>query len=163
MIPWLPEIIKLDTFEGDWNTYFQAVYAIFLKDFVQNKPMFRGQRLGLKKYPEYDGKSATFWHFISEGSVEVNRTPDLRRCERIGWPAPIIENSIDSIVRCWETARKGDKRIILWLVAEDYVVVLSERNGYLLPWTAYMLTYQHSKDKLEREYQAFKKAKGSPL
>jgi len=163
MIPWLPDIIELDTYEGDWNAYLQAVYAIFLKDFVHNKPVFRGQRLGLKKYPEFDGKSATFWHFISEGAVEDKRTPDLRRCERIGWPAPVIHNSTDSLVRCWENTRKGDRRIVLWLVPEDYVVVLSKRDGYLLPWTAYILSNQHSKDKLGREYQAYKKAKGSPF
>lgn len=163
MISWLPKILELPAYSGDWNTYFEAVYAVFFKDFVQNKPIFRGQRLGLKKHPKYEGKSATFWHFISEGSIEANRTPDLRRCERIGWPAPIVNNSQDTLVRCWKNVRKGDIRIILWLVKEDYVVVLSERKGYLLPWTAYILTYQHSRQKLEREYQAYIKAKGSPF
>jgi hypothetical protein len=163
MITWLPEIIELDKYGNDWEKYFQAVYNVFHTDFVQNRPVFRGKRLGLKKYPEYDGKSATFWHFISEGTVEDERTPDLRRCERIGWPSPIISHSTDSVVRCWETVRKGDKRIILWIVSKDYVVVLSERNGSLLPWTAYVLSYQNAKDKLEREYQAYKKARGTPL
>jgi len=163
MIAWLPEILDFDSFENDWAKYLQAIYTVFLEDFVQNTPVFRGKRLGLKKYPEYDGKSATFWHFISEGSVEAERTPDLRRCERIGWPSPIINHSTDPLVRCWETVRKGDKRIILWLVAVDYVVVLSERKGYLIPWTAYIIKYPHAKAKLEREYQAYIKAKGAPL
>lgn len=66
-------------------------------------------------------------------------------------------------IRCWPTERNGDRRIVLWLISEDYVVVLAERNGYLIPWTAYMLTWQHSRDKLEREYQSSIKAKGAPL
>ncbi len=36
-------------------------------------------------------------------------------------------------------------------------------DGYFIPWMAYMLTWQHSRDKLEREYQSSIKAKGAPL
>lgn len=36
-----------------------------------------------------DGKEATFWHMIQEGRIEEDRTPDIRRCERIRWPKPI--------------------------------------------------------------------------
>ena len=163
MIAWLPDLLLLDDYGNDWKRYFEAVYQVFWDNFVQHRPVFRGQRLGLKKYPEFEGKSATFWHMISEGKVESDRIPDLRRCERIGWPAPIIQNSDVPDIRCWSNERNSDKRIILWLVEADYLVVLSERNGYLLPLTAYILSYQHSRDKLEKEYRAFIKAKGAPF
>ena len=153
----------MEDYAGDWDAFFEAVYAAFCLDFVQSKPFFQGHRLGLKKYPEYDGKSATFWHMISEGSDEALRTPDLRRCERIRWPRPIIDQSEEPEIRCWETERKGEKRIVLWLVAQDYVVVLAQRTGYILPWTAYLVTYDHTRKKLEREYQAYKKAGGAPF
>src|SRR5690625_5054274 len=96
-ISWLPPMICLSNHQGNWNNYFQVIYEIFHRDFVTSKPTFRGVRLGLKRHPEYDGKPATFWHMISEGSVEAERTPDLRRCERIAWPRPVIENSTDVV------------------------------------------------------------------
>jgi hypothetical protein len=36
--------------------------------------------------------------------------------------------------------------------------VLAERNGCLLPWTAYLITEEHRRRKLQKEYEAFKKA-----
>jgi len=158
----LPELIELDNYENDWDKYFIAVYNVFHNDFVVNKPIFRGKRLGLKKHPEFQGKSATFWHMISEGKNESERIPDIRRCERIGWPFPIIINSNDSDIRCWSNIRNRDKRIILWLVDEDYVVILTERKGYLLPLTAYLLKFDHTRRKMEKEYKAYIKAGGSP-
>jgi len=161
MDKWLPKIITLDEHDNDWGKYFSYVYSIFKRDFVDNKPVFNGKRLGLKKHPEYDGKAATFWHMISEGKVESEREPDLRRCERISWPAPIIENFNDDKIRCWTKKIKRDNRILLWLVEEDYLVVLNERKGYILPWTAYLIEYNHTRRKLEKEYNAYKKAKDS--
>ena len=46
--------------------------------------------MGLKRHPELEGKSATFWHFVTEGKVEADRTPVRERIERIGWPKAII-------------------------------------------------------------------------
>jgi len=163
MITWLPELLLLDDYNNNWNVYFEEVYSVFARDFVYSKPIYRGRRLGLKKDPEYEGKSATFWHIISEGNVESERIPDIRRCERIGWPSPVIQNSTAIEIRCWTNERKGDKRIILWLPQEDYIVVLAERSGYLLLWTAYILKYQNARDKLEREYQSYQKARGAPF
>lgn len=159
MIEWLPDIIELENYDNDWNTYFEAVYKVFEHDFVRTKPFFRGKQLVLKRYPEYQGKSATFWHMISEGKVEDERTPDLRRCERIGWPSPIITNSTDTEVRCWKNSRKGKTRIVLWVLQEDYVVILDERKNYLIPWTAYLLKYANTRRKMEKEYMAYKKTR----
>jgi len=49
-----------------------------------------GKRLGLKRHPMTQNKEATFWHMIQEGSVESERIPDIRRCERIRWPRPSV-------------------------------------------------------------------------
>ncbi|MCG8556770.1 MAG: hypothetical protein MJD61_16010 [Proteobacteria bacterium] len=79
---WLPDLM-----ECDWNRYQETIdraYAIFWRDFgaAAARPAFRGKRMGLKRHPELDGKSATFWHFVTEGSTEedlswfsVNVTP----------------------------------------------------------------------------------------
>jgi hypothetical protein len=155
---WLPLLILLSDYEGNWERYLNAIYNYFKKDFIDSRPAFRGQRLGLKKHPIEKGKEATFWHLISEGDNEEDRIPDLRRCERIRWPRPIIENADEPIIKVWRNKRKNDNRILLWLESQEYLVILAERKGYLLPWTAYLVIEDHRKKKLQREYEAFKNA-----
>jgi hypothetical protein len=161
--PWLPPLVLKRDFHNEMPAYIEAIYAIFKRDFIDSRPEFQGKRLGLKRIPLQNGKEATFWHLITEGEREKDRTIAINRCERIAWPAPVIRHSEDPEIRCWENRRGSETRILLWLVADDYLVVLSKRDGYLLPWTAYPLTYENSKRKLEKEYEAFKKARGSPF
>lgn len=90
--------------------------------------------------------------------------PYLRRCERIRWPKPIIENYADiDNIKLWENERKGEKRICLWVEREEYLVVLAERKGFYLLWTAYLVTEDHRKRKLEKEYCEWKKAEAARL
>lgn len=152
---WLPELVLFLDYEGNWEKYLDAIYGFFKKDFIDSKPKFRGKTLGLKKHPLTLGKEATFWHFIQEGEIEEERIPDFRRCERIRWPRPIIEYSEDSCIKFWKNERKGEKRICLWFEQENYLVVLAERNKYILPWTAYLVTRNHTKRKLKKEYELY--------
>ena len=155
---WLPALVLFSDYEGNWERYVNALYGYFKRDFVESKPTFRGKKLGLKKHSVEQGKEATFWHFISEGSNEDDRVPDLRRCERIRWPRPIIEKADEPVVKVWGNKRGSDKRILLWLEKQEYLVILAERKGYLLPWTAYIVTENHRKKKLQKEYEAYKNA-----
>ena len=152
---WLPPLVLFNDHGGDWETYLDVIYAWFKRDFVENKPVFQGRRLGLKRHPVTNGKEATFWHMISEGAIEDERIPDLRRCERIRWPKPVIENSEAPRVKWWISVKKREDRIHIWLEDEDYVVVLADRKGYLLPWTAFLVTRGHTREKLRKEYERF--------
>ena len=96
----------------------------------------------------------------SEGMNEAERTPDLRRCERIRWPRPVIDQSEDPAVKVWVAMRGNEKRIHIWLERQDYLVVLADRDSYLLPWTAYCIEYPHKRAKLQKEYEAYVKAMG---
>ncbi|GGI92333.1 hypothetical protein [Legionella impletisoli] len=87
--------------------------------------------------------------------IENERTPDLRRCERIAWPKPIIDNHNNGILKIWKNKRKGETRILLWFEEAEYLVVLSERKSYTLFWTAYPVTRGHSKRKLQKEYESY--------
>jgi hypothetical protein len=100
-LTWLPPLIEFDAYGGIWEDYLNAIYDAFKKDFLHSKPIFKGTKLGLKRYPEIDGKACTFWHFISEGKDETKRIPDLRRCERIKWPKPIIECESCKEIKIW--------------------------------------------------------------
>lgn len=156
---WLPPLVLFNDYGGDWDAYLDALYAWFKQDFIDIKPVFQGRRLGLKRHPMTHGKEATFWHMTSEGMEEESRTPDLRRCERIRWPRPVIEHSEDSRVKYWVSVKRNEDRIHIWLEDEDYVVVLADRRGFLLPWTAFLVTREHTRRKLAREYEDYWKTK----
>jgi hypothetical protein len=116
-------------------------------------------KLAVKRYPlADDGKEVTFWHIISEGKTEDNRLPDLRRCERIRWPRPIIEHSEYPKIKLWENERRGEKRICIWFEEVEYLVVLAKRKDYILFWTAYPVLRDHRKKKLNKEYEEYLKA-----
>ena len=153
----LPELIELTQFGGDFDRYMEAVYELFKRDFIDSKPVFRGMRLGLKKYPLYQEKEATFWHMTSEGEQEVSRIPDLRRMERIQWPATMINKSEHPYLKVWENTRGAKTNILIFHDAENYLVVLRKAKDYIIPWTAYLIEHQPRKDKLIKEYEAYKK------
>ncbi len=150
---WLPPLVLLEDFGGDWAEFVEALYAHYEVDFVKSRPFFRGTTLSVRRKPKVDGKDATFWHIVSEGEIEHERIPDLRRCERIRWPRPIVDNSTSSGIKCWENQRRGETRICLWFEEAEYLVVLAKRKGYVLFLTAYPVTQDHRKQKLETEYQ----------
>lgn len=152
--PWLPELILLEDFGGDWDAYFKAVHEVFDQDFGRSRPDFRGKRMGLKRHPLIEGMSATFWHMVSEGRGETERLPDLRRCERIAWPMAILKAvDLDDRVLVWaeRDPRRGTK-VLLALPDFSYLVVVDDRGDYVLPWTAYPVEREHSRRKLAKRY-----------
>jgi hypothetical protein len=58
---WLPKLVLLSDYEGNWQTYENAIYEVFRMGFIDSKPAFRGRKLNLKKNPMEKGKEATFW------------------------------------------------------------------------------------------------------
>ena len=160
---WLPPLMPFEDFGGDWPRYLEALYAVFRSNFCGRLPDFQGRPLALKRHPLSQGKEATFWHFIQEGEVEDDRTPDLRRCERIRWPRPVIEAHADSgRVRLWCERRSArgrgqEGRWQLALPDFSYLVVLADRGRFLLPWTAYHLERPHERRKLEQRWQISQK------
>lgn len=155
----LPELIELSQFGGNFTQYLEAVYEIFKNDFVLKHPSFRGVRLGLKKHPMYDNKEATFWHMTSEGEDEQTRLPDLRRLERIKWPSFLIDNNEHPYLRVWENTRGSKTNVLIMHEDENYVVILRKGNGYLLPWTAYLIEHEWRKKKFIKEHEEYIKSK----
>lgn len=155
----LPNLIELDEFNGDFLKYLEAVYECFKRDFIINRPIFRGVRLRLKKYPLFQEKEATFWHMTSKGEDEANREPDLRRMERISWPAAMINKSEHPYLKVWENTRANKTNILIFHEEENYLVVLRKAKDYILPWTAYLIEYKSRKEKLLKEYEVYIKSK----
>ena len=155
----LPELMELTDYGGNFAEYLEAVYEQFRHDFIDCKPVFRGIKLRLKKHPLFQGKEATFWHMTSEGKDEENRIPDIRRLERIKWPAEMINHSEHPYLKVWKNTRGTKTNILIFHESESYLVILREGNGYLLPWTAYIISYEWRKKKLLKEYADYIKSK----
>jgi len=158
---WLPAMVLLEDSSGEWKTYEEVLYGHFKTDFLDSLPHLIGKRVGLKKHPPYNGKVATFWHFISEGEIEDDRVPDIRRCERIRWPRPTMEaftnrqpTANDRIV-WWKNERRGEERYLLALPDFSYLMVVADRGDYVLPWTQYHVEHQHQQQKYKKEYDAY--------
>lgn len=167
---WLPAFVE---FDGDWNAldaYVERVYAVFYADFVARRPpTLNGARVSLRRYPELQGKSAAFWHLITEGKVEEDRYPVIERCRRIAWPRAILERAVAdrSSVRAWRNERARGERLLIATLEFDYVVVLDvrqdkeENRRFYLLLTAYPVEEQHRREKLRDEHDEWHRRTGT--
>jgi len=152
----LPELICLNDYNGNFQSYIDAVYSVFERDLIKNRPQFGSYQLILKNNPLFQQRSYTFYHLTHKGEFETERTPDLRRCERIGWVKPTIGNVENWKLKFWEQSRNGKSRICIQLSVEDdvdYFVILDVRVNCVIIWTAFVAEYEHEKRKKEKEYQ----------
>lgn len=154
-----PDLIELSAYGGNFSSYLDAVYAIFYQDFIKNQPKYKGLKVAVRKYPEVDGMHRTFYHITHEGEDESNRQPDIRRMERICFPKFVIDNNQHREILIWKNKRGRDERIVLFNESESYVLILTDRGGYYLFITAYLVDKEHRKQKLLKEYEAYEKTK----
>ncbi|MEY8095838.1 hypothetical protein AB9F29_00230 [Falsihalocynthiibacter sp. S25ZX9] len=147
----LPDLISFNDYGGDWLRYEASLYAVFQSDILHHDLSFRGARVTARRNPEHERKWAGFWHLISEGRVEDDRLPDMRRCERLKWIRWIIENA-DSCqdIDVWENQRGSETSTLLWF-REEYLVILSARSKNYLLKTAYCTVQGHKIRKLSKE------------
>ena len=149
----LPELIL---FEGNWNSYVEWLYKIYMQEVVHGRLSFSNLPIKTRYHPPSRGKGSGFWHVIQEGPSEDERTPDLRRCERISWISWMIRNATkDDRISWWEEVRGSYRDVLLWLEQEDYLVVLSKRKGYYLLKTAYIANKPHKKRGLRKNRDKF--------
>jgi hypothetical protein len=156
--PWLPALCPLGDCDGDWAQYAELIYGHFRTDFLTSTTSYQGRPVGINRTLVH-GKEATFWHLISEGKAEDERTPDMRRCERIRWPRQILVEPVGVRVRAWRNKRGGKERVLM--ATEDFcylvVLALTTANAFLV--TAYYVEEGHRRRKLAKEYEA---AQGQP-
>lgn len=151
---WLPPLVTMEDCGRDWHRYLAAVYQYFQQDFADTLPHLAAKPVKINRTPIHDGKETSFWHIISDGRSEIDRLPNLRRCERIRWPKPIIEAYAAAPgVLSWETYQHGDPRIKLSLADFSYLVVLSNRPKYAFLITAYCVDRERTKRQLQAEYK----------
>lgn len=151
----LPELVLFDDHGNDWETYENVLYDFFKNDFIDTQPVYRNSRVGIMKQPLYKGKEYTFWHITSTGEIETKRVPDFRKCERIRWPNPILNNCEKLKFRSWENKRGKNKNICICYGDWEYLIILIIKKGYNLLLTAYPIEEEHGKRKLEKEYNQY--------
>jgi hypothetical protein len=137
---------------GVFQEYIDQVHSAFVTDFIYAAPKFRGLPVHVKR-GLIDGKERGFWHLTQEGPIEENRTPDLRRCERIRWIRVMLENADQKNLLVWKNQRGSATRVLIWCQASEYLVVLEERNSAYVLWTAYPVTRDSYKNKLLKEFR----------
>jgi hypothetical protein len=148
---WPPGLISLASCGGNWAKYCDTIYAEFRRDFVTARGQFLGKHVGISKRM-IEGKEAAFWHCISEGKIEEERVPDMRRCERIRWPRGLI-NAVGTDRVLWWKERDGSTcRGYVALPDFSYLVVMEEAATHFLLVTAYAIERSHAQKKLGKRH-----------
>jgi hypothetical protein len=113
----------------------------------------------LKVYGE-SLSSPTHFGEIYEAAVRTVSDIIQRHGQRILWIPWIINKAKkDSRVTWWEERRGSSIDILLWLEAEDYLVVLARRSDYLLLKTAYCTEKPHKQKTLRKSRAKFQELK----
>lgn len=149
---WLGDLVLLS---GDPIEYVELLYSHFTHDFIDTRPRFDGQQV-LHDGNDDGGKCACFVHITNKEDRDAGgRVMDLRRCERICWIRPVIENSnIDKVLR-WDEEKGKQRRIFLYLAEERFLVILQAvKYGYLLV-TAYYVEGDRSHQRFLKKYERY--------
>jgi len=148
---WLPEELRYADYKGDWNKFLEVVYGVFERDFKHSCPRYKGLPLAYDSKLEA-GKEMAFWHLIQRHDCRAqDRVPDLRRCERIPWPKPIIQHPTDKAISVWKKELHRQTRIHIWLHDLDYIVVLAEMPNVMVLVTAFCTDIKSYRRKLIKD------------
>lgn len=153
----LPAILTFESCQSNWQQYEDTLYQIYLADLYNNPPTYQGLAVKTKYHPPYKNKAYSFWHITHEGPNEETRTPDFRRCERLCWIKPMINNA--NLFACWSktTLVKGRQRErhYIWNSQEKYLIVLEKHKTNFFLVTAYYIEHQSRVVKYNKEYEKY--------
>lgn len=171
---WLPKLIELDDYNGDWEKYNNSLYQLFKTDLLEKRITFKNKPIMFRINPKENGFEHAFIHLtcknITKDYTNVNnRTIDFRRSERLLWIRQIIEHypCLENCINCnkiwyYEEVYKSNIRINLVLIDQRYKVILEERKNYILLITGYYLDYNKNIIKEIKKHQQYLQQK-TPL
>jgi len=154
---WLPPLVTLNEYDGNWWAYIEACYECYCQTLVFNFAEFRGKPVRTISDPMREGKEESFWHIV-EGRSGDSQEQSIRRCERIGWIRPVIEATTSGKVKTWKVKRtspgkrRAQKRILIAIEDFSFVVVLVDRGSFMLLLTAYPVEKGQQRRRLESDY-----------
>lgn len=169
---WLPELVLLADFGGNWQQYIDAVYSYFRQDFIDAQPSFDTKPCRVINRHLTKNKEETFWHIvtrddhspaptgkggnaISHTNNSSQRNVDIRGCEHIRWARPLIEAAArnDGNALWWRDMRQRDMRLFVAPTDFSYAVVMVERKNQLLLLTAFCAEWKHEQKRLRHQYE----------
>jgi hypothetical protein len=139
----------------DWRAYENELYGHFGRDFLERRPVFRGAPVNVLWNPLEGGKVPTFWHVITSGPRE-SRSPEMGRCRRIRWLAPLIEAD-EADRRVWVETRDGRTNLCIGLPTFEFVLFLQQYPAAYRLITAYYVEWEGRREKYRREWSAHKR------
>jgi len=154
--PRMPDLIKIDEFDNDWNKYLDYLYSLYLNDFFYNTVYFNGLQVKTFTQLQYNCKQETFNHITTQGSND--RLYNLLRCERYNWIKTIIEGKICYVcdeIAIWEERRKKKQYTLIWCRSTNFLIVLKKRKECYYLTTAYCVTYPNKERDLRISYNKF--------
>jgi hypothetical protein len=155
----LPEIIELNNHNGNIDEYEGVIHKCYLDIFRNPEIFFNGKQVLPIKYPiQHKGRHWTFSHMTSNGKIEDEREYDLRRCERVPWVKPILQNLNNPVLKIWKQRRNSKNRIAIWHEKENFMIVLEERGKIYVLVTTFITKAKKYKDQYLKEYSEYLKA-----
>lgn len=157
----LPSRIEWKMFAGDFDRYEEALYTIFKRDFIDNKPCFRGKFVDIIHQQFYNGKERSFWHIVTSGGEDIRRSFDEDRCGSISWVKALIEEDIvceDFKVWVKWYDKSNRDRVFIWCSKVNYMVVLEDRGNTFKLITAFNVMPYKVKS-YQKDYENYIKTK----
>lgn len=162
----LPDIIECENLT-EWNNYLSQLYKeVFVPDFINTKPLFRGLPVFIRREPRDGIWEHSFTHMTHEdllhhSSDPNDRIPDLRRSERVNWVRAIIEHdNCSSVKQCgeilyWEEMFRGRVRSNLLFESERFLIVLEKAKKAYFLITSFYIDEDYALEKRRRKYQKY--------
>lgn len=147
-----PLILKSDN--ETFKDYENRIYSAFKTSFGNIKLNFtiNEKPIRFRYHPFVEEKEEVFWHIVTTENNGA-RLKDSNRYSRIKWSEYVLFNCFEANEECSKAwIRSKNKRIHVWCTSIQYLVVLEERNDYVLFITAFPVNRRHTKEKLLSEY-----------
>lgn len=154
----MPSKLPVSLFNGDMALYKEALYKIFKRDFIDNELFFNGKKVDIIHEKLFENKERSFWHIISEGEEDINRTPISWRSEALPWVKPlIVEGGACSEYKVWTKYHDKTKkdRYYIWCTAINYLVILEDRDTHYKLISGYPVL-EYKVKYYSNEYQKYK-------
>lgn len=166
---WLPDPVA---FQGDWDSFVRALYAVFEADFKYGRPRYQNCPVWHDRRVEAGdtyGYEEGFWHLVTRDQwvwnstvrrKEKQRLPELDRASRMPWTKPTIDHDTEPEMLVWdfedETRRGKAVRSYIWIKEFDFAVILerqTKRFGdvYLLI-TSFYIDHEGKRRDLQGRY-----------
>lgn len=169
MPKWLPDLFNVTPWTE--STY-EQLYEIFCAE-IRDHNLKCGSTSVCICQTKTDDKEDIFWHLTTRKEkaqkiprrkqkvhknkkieLQQSRSADLRRCERLPWVKPVIENHLDKQVLSWFFL-EGDGAIkkYLWLKGHNHVVIMKKIKYKFRLITAFYVDREYTRRQLNKKYE----------